>query len=265
MNTLNTKQLIARGGTADVFVWDDKTVLKRFHSYVSLEAVKEEAQWGRLIHEKTGLPVPEVGEIIQQDGWIGLLYERFDGPTMLESLIQKPWRVVSYAHLLASIQHKVHQVRGPAELPDQVAILSQRIKRETGIPELIKTSLLNRLQELPSQRRVCHGDLHPNNIIFRPEGEPAIIDWRDASTGHPHLDITRTIILLEGATVSNVTGNRFLNLFLRLFTRQYLRQALTLNKIQKHQIQDLRPIVAAARLSERVQAEKAWLLNTAMG
>src|ERR1044071_5794670 len=43
--------------------------------------------------------------------------------------------------------------------------------------------------------RLCHGDMHPSNVILAPDG-PMIVDWFDASRGEPVADVARTCLLL---------------------------------------------------------------------
>jgi thiamine kinase-like enzyme len=43
---------------------------------------------------------------------------------------------------------------------------------------------------------MCHGDLHPGNVIMAGDG-PVIIDWFDASRGDPVADIARTSLLMS--------------------------------------------------------------------
>jgi aminoglycoside phosphotransferase (APT) family kinase protein len=43
---------------------------------------------------------------------------------------------------------------------------------------------------------LCHGDLHPGNVIMASDG-PVIIDWFDASRGDQVADIARTSLLMS--------------------------------------------------------------------
>ena len=52
------------------------------------------------------------------------------------------------------------------------------------------------LDELPSGTSVCHGDLHPGNILLGRQG-PVVIDWFDATAGAPMADIVRTSLIVR--------------------------------------------------------------------
>jgi aminoglycoside phosphotransferase (APT) family kinase protein len=45
--------------------------------------------------------------------------------------------------------------------------------------------------------RLCHGDLHPSNVILGSDG-PMIVDWFDASRGDPIADVARSSVTLLG-------------------------------------------------------------------
>ena len=45
--------------------------------------------------------------------------------------------------------------------------------------------------------RLCHGDLHPSNVILTRDG-PVIVDWFDASRGDPVADVARSSLMLLG-------------------------------------------------------------------
>jgi aminoglycoside phosphotransferase (APT) family kinase protein len=53
-----------------------------------------------------------------------------------------------------------------------------------------KSTILASLGELPNGNVICHGDFHPKNVLITTEG-PVIIDWADATLGHPLADVDR--------------------------------------------------------------------------
>lgn len=116
----------------------------------------------------------------------GLVLERIQGATMLADLRRRPWRLRSSALLLASLHERLHA-----------------IPYEDG-------SLL-------------HLDLHPDNVLLSPAG-PVVIDWTNAGTGAPALDVALTWTIL--ATSGGLPGRAFARFFLAAFDREELRQAL---------------------------------------
>jgi hypothetical protein len=54
---------------------------------------------------------------------------------------------------------------------------------------------------------LVHGDLHPGNVRVSPTGDRTIIDWGDASVGHPGFDILRLIGDLTGPAAADLLAS----------------------------------------------------------
>ena len=98
---------IAQGLTAEVYVWDETRILKLFRDGRSPDPVAYEAPIARAMHA-AGLPVPAVGDIMEVYGRRGLLYERVDGLSMLDSMGQKRWPLSQSARLWAELHADMH-------------------------------------------------------------------------------------------------------------------------------------------------------------
>ena len=131
---------------------------------------------------RAGYPVPAVHEVRDD----ALVLERIDGPTMLEDLRRRPWRLGSHARLLASLHRQLHAI------PFDGASL-------------------------------LHLDLHPLNVLLSPRG-PVVIDWTNARGGDPALDVAVTWVI--GVSSGGRFGGAFLRPFLAEFDREELEAAL---------------------------------------
>ena len=58
--------------------------------------------------ENTGYRVPKVGEIVEIDGRVGIVYERVEGETMLSTFIKQPYRLIRFSHQLADLHLEMH-------------------------------------------------------------------------------------------------------------------------------------------------------------
>jgi aminoglycoside phosphotransferase (APT) family kinase protein len=84
-------------------------------------------------------------------------------------------------------------------LPSQRDRLESKIRRSAAA---IDGSLARALDLLPPRAgalRMCHGDMHPSNVILGRDG-PVIVDWFDASRGEPIADVARSSLLLGDGT-----------------------------------------------------------------
>ena len=166
---------LGSGRASTVFDLGDGRVLRRGGAPAREAAVMEHAR-------RSGYPVPLVHEVRED----ALVLERVEGPTMMQDLRRRPWRLRSHARLLAELHRRLHAI--PYE----------------------GASLL-------------HLDLHPLNVLLSPTG-PVVIDWTNARAGEPALDIALTWVIMAGS--GGVGGRAFLQPFLAEFERRELVDAL---------------------------------------
>jgi aminoglycoside phosphotransferase (APT) family kinase protein len=196
------------------------------------------------------LPVPKVYERVKLNGREGVVYERIEGPSLLNDLASKPWKVVKYARLLADLHARVH------EIPASPNLETQREWARGGIPETKKLSknqkesVLHLLDSMPDGNQLCHGDFHPGNIIVTHRG-PVIIDWMTASKGVACGDVARTSIILEAAKAPDGTPMRWLLEWVRkLFLATYLKRYFQRQPAEKNTFVAWRAIMAANFLAD---------------
>lgn len=69
---------IAVGRTAEIYEWGEGQILKLFRDWFPAHSVQNEARNARAVHA-AGSPVPAVGEVIEINGRLRLIYERVEG------------------------------------------------------------------------------------------------------------------------------------------------------------------------------------------
>lgn len=261
MNAISPHPLIARGRTADVYAWGEGQVLKLYQDWFDRDSIAYEARLGQAVHA-CGLPVPAVGEIVQVNGHNGLIYERVDGPSMQDAVLAHPWRVFGHARRLARLHADMHASRLQADLPAQRPRLERKIRQAAVLPSNLRPAVLEKLAQLPDGERLCHGDMHPGNVLLASKGE-VVIDWVDATCGNPLADVARTSIILLGAAASPQLANGWAKTFVRLFHAVYLRRYFQLRPGGVGEYRRWLPVVAAARLDEGITEIEGWLLRQA--
>jgi len=128
------------------------------------------------------------------------------------------------------------------------------------LPDTLKQVALEALAQLPEDTVLCHGDFHPDNIVLSARG-PIILDWTDATLGHPLADVARTALLMQHAAVPpHIPGRWLIETGRALWYRLYLRRYCQLRSISPAQVNSWLLPVAAARLSEGIPEEEERLL-----
>lgn len=254
---------IGVGQTAEVFEWGSGQVLKLHYEWVSPEWIQHQLAVDRLI-EQTGAPCPKVFEAVKVNDRLGIIYERVRGSSLLGLLDPAPTTVVRYARAMAALHYNLHQIVVPYP-PSLKGNLREAILDSKSLldPKSVR-NMLSELDELPDGQVVCHGDLHPDNILRTETGKFVIIDWTNASVGHPMADVARTYLTLSTPYVPPNLGAVLtvaLKFIRPLFRYTYIHKYRKLSHASMSEIMAwLRP-VAAGRLRENIPGERDWLIN----
>jgi aminoglycoside phosphotransferase (APT) family kinase protein len=263
MDPTQRGELIGEGRTAQVYAWGPRHVLKLYYDWWPPGNVEYEASIGRAVHA-AGVPCPAVGEIVRVDGRLGLVYERVDGPSMADLLLAEPHRLEEHALILAQLHATMHRPAPGSGLPRQRERLLRHLDLASPAPLTVelKEKVLSFLPRLPDGDVICHGDLHPDNVLMTAPG-PVAIDWENASLGSPLADVTRTSLLLETAHfyLPRTPGYPSLMEAIALFRRLYLQAYCTITGADPDMISAWRAPIAAARLHEGIAVEEAYLLG----
>jgi len=252
---------IAIGRTAEIYVWKPGWVLKLYFDWFNAEGAAFEQRIAAAIHA-AGLPVPAVGEILHFGERVGLLYEHRSGIPMAEDLSKHPWRIVSYARLLAKLHAEMNAEPMRADIPGLHHRLEHKIRAAKPLSAELRSAALEELEKMPGGDRLCHGDFHPGNILPS-HPEATIIDWIDSSIGNPLADVARTSILLQGLIAPQLQKSWSERKGIQILHAVYLRRYFQLRPGGMDEYQRWLPLVAAARLSEGITELDGWLLAQA--
>jgi uncharacterized protein (TIGR02172 family) len=206
-------ELIGQGRQAEVYAWGECQVLKLFFPSEPRTALEVEAGAGRVANE-AGVPTPAVGEIIELDGRLGIVFERISGPSLSSELVRHPWRLRRAARQMAELQASIHACKTPELIPlkGETQLWIEGADADASVKEFV----LRHLERQPDGDSLCHGDFHDGNVIMSPRG-PMIIDWPCGRRGDPLADVARTWLLMRMGGIEPLEGfwGRLLLLVLR--------------------------------------------------
>ena len=143
-----------------------------------------------------GAPAPEVfGEVILE-GRFGIVLQRFDGPTLLQLSRSGAMTRGQAGAILADLCRAVHKTPPPPGVLSLRDWMDAWLRSAGGtLPEPIATGILALIERLQPADELCHGDLHPGNVIMTAEG-PRLVDWSGAVRAPAAFDLAVGHILL---------------------------------------------------------------------
>jgi aminoglycoside phosphotransferase (APT) family kinase protein len=156
--------------------------------------IRYEAQYAEAARI-AGAPAPRLLGLEEIGGRTASVWEHLEGTSMWQLVVDQPDRSAELGRLLADLQDGLFALVPPVTLPRQRDRLVSKIRRTAAT---VDASFARALALLPPQAgrpRLCHGDLHPSNVILGRDG-PMLVDWFDASCGDPIADIARSSLTL---------------------------------------------------------------------
>ena len=118
---------IGLGRTAEVFARGNDEAVKLLRPGIPEIVGEREASIAALV-DGAGVGAPRFGGTTRIDGRLGLVYERLDGPSMLDRLSRNPLEIDRLAREFAELHVAMHDADGSG-LPDQKAEMRRMIDR----------------------------------------------------------------------------------------------------------------------------------------
>lgn len=258
---MNKGKLIGKGMTAEVYEWGHDKVLKLYFDHICDDWIKHEDKVGRSVNI-AGVPSPEVFDMVDVDGRKGIVFQRISGKSVLKHIETEPWNVYHYTRRIAAMHYDIHKCTAEG-LPSQVQRFEYTINRSSGLLGDRVKRIMEYVKSLPDGDRVCHGDLHFNNIIISDDKYMAI-DWNGTYRGNPLSDVARTGLIIISPMVP--PGTTDIMVKLHEYTKwiiywTYLGDYIRRSKARFEDIDAWTLPVAAAKLKDKVQGEEKWLMD----
>ncbi|HEY2495306.1 MAG TPA: aminoglycoside phosphotransferase family protein [Paenibacillus sp.] len=254
-------KVIAYGRTAELLAYHNNCVLKLFRIGIPANLAEEEFRISVSVYE-SGFSTPQPLEIVDYHGRKGIVYERVTGATMLKIIAKKPWTMNKQSARMAQIHADMHS-KHVAGLPNQKDVLMGRIEEAPILSRDEKQIIVHYLQSLKEDRKLCHGDYHPDNIMI--DEREWTIDWMTGMSGNPAGDVARTVLLLKLGTMPEETPKLLLYLTTWIrnqLLKQYISHYLQKTYISYEEIEHWMLPISAARLTEWIpEKEKQEIVN----
>ena len=241
---LNLDYVIAERKNKTVYRDGDKTIKVFVENYSKADILNEALNQAR-VEEGTDLCIPKLIEISKIDNKWALVSEHIDGTPLDKLMEEHPEKQEEYLNWFIDIQlyilSKTVQLLNPIKEK-----YKRKINSLTDISDNIRYELLQRLDGMKNHVKLCHGDYNPSNVIIKPDGQAAILDWAHVTIGNASADVANTYLefLMDG---KEELAKKYLDIFSEK------------SGIDKHLVLRWIPIVAASRKSKGKEEEKQFL------
>ncbi|PEC83735.1 aminoglycoside phosphotransferase [Bacillus cereus] len=237
---------IAKGNTAEIYLYDNK-IVKLFKDYLPDTESINEAKKQKYAYS-CGLPVPNVFEVTKIQNRQAIIMEYVKGENIGDLLLNNLNEAERYIGLCVNEQKKIHDIRVNT---DEMELMRKRLERQIKsvhkLAENKKKNILQKLDSITFDFRLCHGDFHPFNLILSKEEKVKVVDWVDASSGDIRADIFRTYLLYAQSHIE--------------LAEMYLKIYCNNTDLTRDEIFQWAPIVITARFAEKVSPQNEVYLS----
>ncbi|MEG1524572.1 MAG: aminoglycoside phosphotransferase family protein [Clostridia bacterium] len=237
-------EIIAVRPTKTIYRDGDKAI-KAFNSgYSKADILNEALNHARV--EETALNIPKILEVTKiEDRW-AIITEFIEGKTLAQLMEDHPEKYDEFLERFVDLQMTVHAQKAP--LLNRLKDKMNRKISQTNLDATTRYDLHTRLEGMPNNAKVCHGDFNPSNIIITSDETPYILDWAHATQGNASADVARTYLIfcLNGNAES---AKKYLDLFCKK------------SDTAKQYVQKWMPIVAASQSVKGNEKEREFLLS----
>lgn len=236
-------KVLGKGNTAEVIEQDNGKVCKLFYEGYPYSAIKREYNNAKLM-QTMDIPMPEVYEIVNVGVRSGIIYEKLEGQSLLEKLLQDG-DVNFLVNQMVDLHKEILEHR-----TCEVMSYKEFLKLCIGKKTKLNVDIYDEIERLPEGDYLCHGDYHPGNVWIDEKGRVLTIDFMNVCCGPWQYDVARTCVLISEGDVPNELPDREKILYMQ---KQLSEMYLNKLRVSYDEISEYASIIQKCRKYELEQ------------
>lgn len=178
----------ASGFTGECYRINDEQILKLFFDFIDDGVIEREKMYARAAFI-AGIPTPISFELVKYGDRAGVLYEALSGRTLSQLMLADADKTDFYTDIFVNLTKNIHETEADTNVfPDIRTLYKGYIEALDFLNDTQKSAVMSKIENLPDEHTLIHGDLHTNNIMYT-NGEVFLIDMGDLAYGSKWFDI----------------------------------------------------------------------------
>ena len=195
---------LSAGAEANVFEWGKDRVIKLFKASYPVENITRE-YYNALAVKNLPFKKVEVLELKKTDFGFGIVFKKIEGENMLDYIL-RTGDLKEPALQMAELQRSINRCSFDSEKTEALATAHQRLREAMAASAKADSDatkeMIRFLGTMKEGNSLCHGNLHPDNIMMTEDG-PVALSASGYCIGLPVYDVARTFFLIAYTKVSD--------------------------------------------------------------
>lgn len=186
--------ILDKGRNNSVFkiVINNENKILRLQNSAEQLSLYEKEKWCAEAASETGVLTPKILEVGFHNGWSYSFQEYVESISSESADIEKIWKTLGeYAEKIHQIDAIQIQIDYKKDLDNYEKLFSAHV--DTIFPSDLCSKINKRLREAEKwdfAPKLCHGNLHPSNVVTDVSGQVWLIDWETATGNYaPYADL----------------------------------------------------------------------------
>ena len=200
---------LSEGRNANVYEWGDDRVIKLFKASYPTDKVTEE-YYNALAVKRLDFKKAEVLELKKTEFGFGIVFKKITGENMLDYIL-RTGDLKGAALQLAELQNSINRCKFDVLKAEGLDTAHGQLRKHMLASKKADSDatkeMLRFLGTMKEGDSLCHGNLHPDNVMLTDDG-PVALSASGYCLGFPLYDVAKTFFLIGYTQIPGEDRNK---------------------------------------------------------